>query len=294
VFATLVGGLPRPPLLESATTAELVAAVVAAQEDAGLEPLVDGGLWGSTDVSTVVERWRATSELTDRVVKAVVDGPYSAGTDPATTNAVLRELEEAGCRLVEVHEPSVIAIGADPDARQAFVAAQQRILERVSMHASLAIVGGNADAAGVDTLLAAPYASLTLDLVRGPDNWRLATAASRTTGIVCGALTADPSGDESVEILLYALNYAASTGGRGPDRVGLATAGSLAALPWEVAERRMRRLAEAVRVAGARPDERAAALDPRAVNARSAALGTSELPRGASKARREDATAGLE
>jgi methionine synthase II (cobalamin-independent) len=294
VFATLVGGLPRPPLPESATTAELVAAAVAAQEDAGLDPLVDGGQWGSDDISTIVERWRATTQLTDRVVKAVVVGPFSSEADPAAINAVMRDLEMAGCRLVEVHEPRAIEIGADPDARRAFVAAQRRLLDGLTMHASLAIVGGNADTAGVDTLLAAPYASLTLDLIRGPDNWRLATAAPRATGIVCGALTADPSGDESVEILLYALNYAASTGGRGPDRVGLATAGSLAALPWEVAERRMRRLGEAVRVAGASPDERAAALDPRAVSIRSAALGRFENPRATPAPSRDDTTAGQE
>ena len=47
------------------------------------------------------------------------------------------------------------------------------------------------------------------------------------------------------------------TAGRGPDRVGVATAGSLADVPWEVAERRMRRLGEAVRLAVASPDERA-------------------------------------
>jgi hypothetical protein len=96
---------------------------------------------------------------------------------------------------------------------------------------------------------------------------------------VCGALTADAGGDEAVEILLYALNYAASTAGRGPDRVGVATAGSLADVPWEVAERRMRRLGEAVRLAVAGPDERAAALDPRAISIRSAALGRAGVRR---------------
>jgi hypothetical protein len=94
---------------------------------------------------------------------------------------------------------------------------------------------------------------------------------------VCGAMTAGATGDESVEILLYALNYAASTGGRGPDRVGIATAGGLEGVSWDVAERRMRRLGEAVRLAGAPPDERVAAVDPRAVNARSAALGRSDV-----------------
>jgi hypothetical protein len=291
VFATLIGGLPRPPLAESATTTELVAAAITAQERAGLEPLVDGGQWGSDDVGTVVERWRATAQLTDGVVKAVVAGPFSTGADPARTNAVLLELETAGCLLVEVHEPRAVEIGANPEERRAFVAAQRRLLEAVTMHASLAIAGGSADGAGVDTLLAAPYASLALDLVRGPDNWRLAASAPRASGIVCGALTADPTGDESIEILLYALNYAASTGGRGPDRVGIASAGSYAALPWAVAERRMQRLGEAVRVAEASPEERAAAVDPRAVNARSAALGRSDVRRMPTPTRDEDTTA---
>jgi methionine synthase II (cobalamin-independent) len=297
VFATLLGGLPRPPIPESATAEELVVAALAAQDSAGLEPLVDGGLWGSDDVGTVAERWRATEALTDRVVKALVEGPWSAtvrtapDAEPETferelaatadaANAVLRDLAAAGCPLIEVHEPLATTIGADPAARERFSGAQRRLLDGVhATHASLAITGGNADQAGIETLLAAPYASLALDLVRGPDNWRLAAAAPNVTGIVCGALTADATGDEAVEILLYALSYAASTGGRGPDRVGIATAGSLDGVSWEVAERRMRRLGEAVRLAGAPPHERDAALDPRAISIRSAALGSSGVPR---------------
>ena len=92
-------------------------------------------------------------------------------------------------------------------------------------------------------------------------------------------MTSEAAGDESVEILIYALNYAASTGGRGPARVGIATAGSLADVPWDVAARRMQRLGEAVRLAQASPDERAAALDPRAISIRSAALGRSGVRR---------------
>ena len=291
MFATLLGGLPRPPLREAATSAELVAAAVGAQSEAGLEPLVDGGLWGNADIGTVVERWRATAALTDRAVKAVVEGPWSATTNAGerdlaatadATNAALKELAAAGCPLVEVHEPAAVSIGDDASARERFVDAQRRLLEGVGelgLHVSLAITGGNADRAGIETLLAAPYSSLALDLVRGPDNWRLAAAAPRATGIVCGAMTADAAGDEAVEILIYALNYAASTGGRGPARVGIATAGSLADVPWDIAERRMRRLGEAVRIAEASPDERAAALDPRAISIRGAALGRDGLRR---------------
>ena len=289
MFATLLGGVPRPPLGEAATSAELVAAAIAAQSEAGLEPLVDGGLWGNEEPGTVVERWRATADLTDRAVKAVVTGPVSSGSAVGSLNAVLHELSAAGCPLVEVHEPAAVTLGDDALARERFVAMQRQLLDGIEptgLHVSLAITGGNADGAGIETLLAAPYASLALDLVRGPDNWRLAAAAPRATGIVCGGMTADETGDESVEILIYALNYAASTGGRGGARVGIATAGSLAGVPWEVAERRMRRLGEAVRLAEASPDERAAGLDPRAISIRGAALGRSGVRRAGRRPKR--------
>ena len=135
-----------------------------------------------------------------------------------------------GCPLVEVHEPAVTSLEPDPLKRQRFVETQRRVLDGLDgLHVSLAITGGSAEEAGIDTLLGAPYSSLALDVIRGPDNWRIAAAAPRSVGIVCGAMTSDAGGDEAVEILLYALNYAASTAGRGPDRVGLATAGSLRA-----------------------------------------------------------------
>ena len=75
-------GWPRPPPPDDARSGDLVAAAIGAQEAAGLEPLVDGGLWGSDELGTVVERWRATAALTDRAVKAVVRGPWSATGAP--------------------------------------------------------------------------------------------------------------------------------------------------------------------------------------------------------------------
>ena len=78
MFATLLGGLPRPPLPDDAPSEDLVAAAIRAQEAAGLELLIDGGLWGNDELGTVVERWHATAALTDQTVKAVVLGPWSA------------------------------------------------------------------------------------------------------------------------------------------------------------------------------------------------------------------------
>jgi hypothetical protein len=76
--------------------------------------------------------------------------------------------------------------------------------------------------------------------------------------------------------MLWAAAYAASTAARGPARVGLATAGSLAALPWETAVRKLHRLGEAARLADLPPDELRVSIDPRAVDLRSAALGRVE------------------
>ena len=109
--------------------------------------------------------------------------------------------------------------------------------------------------------------------MNGPDNWRLVVATPGDRGIVCGALPADADHDEGPEMLLWAAGYAASTKGRGPARVGLASASSFAALPWDVAVARMARLGEAARIAALPPEDRGAALDPRAIDSRSAALG---------------------
>lgn len=295
MFATLLGGLPRPPLDQDSPLEALVEAVLRAQEAAGLEPVTDGGFHGEHDP---VGAWSATRRLTERSVKQAITGPFTAGRPegragrvrgPAAArseatlaravalNAVLRELAAAGCPLIEIHEPAATTIGTDEAERALFREAQLRLLDGVEgSHLSLAITGGNADAVGIETLLAAPYLSLAVDLIAGPDNWRLVVAAPGNLGIVCGALSAAPGSDDGPEVLLWAAGYAASTGGRGPLRVGLATASSLAALPWEVAVRKLERLGAAARLAEAPPDARAAALDPRAVSSRSAALGRVE------------------
>ena len=275
MFATLLGGLPRPPLADGAPVAASVEAAIRAQEASGLDPVTDGGFYGE---DRPVEAWRATAALTDRAVKQVVTGPYTAGRRDGddvlararALNAVLRELAAVGCPLIEVHEPAATSIGDDPAERELFSAAHRSLLDGVhGTHLSLAITGGNADRAGIATILAAPYASLAVDLIAGPDNWRLVVATPGDRGIVCGALPVTDPGDDGPEALLWAADYAASTGGRGPLRVGLATASSLADLPWPVAVRKLERLGEAARLADLPPGERARHLDPRAVSSRS-------------------------
>jgi methionine synthase II (cobalamin-independent) len=284
MFATLLGPLPRPPLPPDLSPTVVLEAVVRAQEAAGLEPLIDGGFGVG---ATPVERWRATAALTDRPVKAVLIGPYSTAAHPDEVpakaeagNADLRALAAAGCPYLEIHEPGATDIGADATRRTRFRDAHRRLLDGVDgPHLSLVITGGSADAAGLDTLLAAPYASLAVDLIEGPDNWRLVAAAHGDLGIVCGALSTARHADDRVEILLWAADYAASTAGRGRLRVGLGSASSLAHLPWDVAVRKLKVLGEAARLADLPADERRLRLDPRAVDIRSAALGQVQAKR---------------
>ena len=262
-------------------------AAIRAQEEAGLEPITDGRL-GS---GPVVERWRRAASLTSRAVKQALPGPYSTGWldgDDATAEqrramtleaaqvarAHVEALAAAGCPMVEIEETEAGRIGADVVERELFRAAHRIVAEGVEgTHLSLSIAGGAADTAGVETILAAPYASLAVDLIAGPDNWNLVTRTARERGIVVGALSA-ANPEEPKEVLLWGAHYAASTAGRGIERVGLGSAGTWADLTWDEAVRRMRALGEAARLAALPPSEELRrSLDPRAVSARRAALG---------------------
>ena len=278
MFATLLGSLPRPPLADDAAPEALLDAVLELQAQHGLEPLTDAG-WG-LGRQDAVAAWQASAGRTDRLVKAVVEGPFTSGRPADELRAVLLALADAGCRWIEVHEPAATGIGADADARARFMGLHASLTADLGadMHLSLAITGGSADDAGVETLLAGAYASLAVDLIDGPDNWRLATAWPAERGLICGALSTREGSDDGPEMLLWAARYGASTRGRGPARVGLATAGSLAALPWSLAAEKVRRLGDAVRLATAPREELLASIDPRAIDKRSAALGRYEPP----------------
>jgi hypothetical protein len=225
MFATLLGGLPRPPLPDDADPGSLVDATIAAQVEAGLEPITDGGWRGPV---SPVEAWTATSARTDRLVKQTVVGPVTTGGGIAgarSLNGVLRSLAAAGCPLIEIHEPDLAGIGDDLDAWTLVRDLHAAVTDGVAgTHLSLAVTGGAIDPAGFDAVLAAPFASYAVDLIAGPENWRFVRAVPGERGIVCGALAVDPAGDEGPETLLWAAAYAASSQGRGRDRVGLSTA----------------------------------------------------------------------
>jgi methionine synthase II (cobalamin-independent) len=292
VFATLIGAYPAPR--EPLAPDDAVRGTVEELAAAGLEPISDGRgaerAATAADVERIVAAWRLAASPTDRAVKQALVGPYSmtrdpagrgaAGASPATVaesiRATIEALTAAGCPLIEIEEPAAVDVGGDEPERRRFSDALRTATTGLgdAVHLSLVITGGNADAIGGATLFDLPFSSYAFDLIAGPDNWRLIAEAPGDRGIVCGAL--DPSADaaDHPELLIWASHYAASTGGRGLVRVGLANASSLGGLSRERAHAKVEVLATAARLAAAAsPDELAAALDPRAVDIRSAATG---------------------
>ena len=112
-----------------------------------------------------------------------------------------------------------------------------------------------------------PAESLVINPIRDPESWRAAATWPGDRGLILALIPAP--GDEEpepVEILLWAVRYAASLGGRGLERVGVA--GMLpmvkGALNPDEAEKRIALLERLVQLSSANEESLRAELDPRA------------------------------
>jgi len=170
----------------------------------------------------------------------------------------------------------------DEAGREAFAALHRALLDGLAqrLSVSLAITGGDATALGPEALFAAPNRSRVFDLLDGPEGWRLVAVAPPERGIVVGVGDASGRRGARLEDVVWAAGYAASTGGRGMDRIGIAPSGSLAGLAPDRARAVLDLLGEAARAIAGGRDEVLRRLDPRAIDARSAALGQYREPRG--------------
>ncbi|HEY7132622.1 MAG TPA: hypothetical protein VH440_10240, partial [Candidatus Limnocylindrales bacterium] len=201
MFSTMLGPIPAIDLAELSAT--------------GVELLSTGrALPAGATPDEAIEAWRAAAAATDRPVKQVLAGPYSAGRDTARSGpgdlaerlrATVGALAEAGCPFVEIDEPEALAIAVVDGERRRFIDAHRRLLDGIGgVHVSLALTGGNLDGAGPATFFDLGYASFAFDLIAGPDNWRLIVQAPGDRGIVCGALSPAGDGDETPELLVWA------------------------------------------------------------------------------------------
>ena len=131
MFSTLLGSLPaldHPNASPSDVLGELAGA--------GLELLATGAEPppADADPATVVGMWTAAAAATDRPVKQVLAGPYSAGrggwrSQPTALaeqlGATIRALGDAGCPVVEIDEGGALAIGSVEAERRRFTEAHR-------------------------------------------------------------------------------------------------------------------------------------------------------------------------
>lgn len=285
MFATLLGAYSKA--LDASSPDDTVRDVIAELDAAGLEPLSDGRgareVRSHKDATLIVEAWQLSQSWTSRAVKQAIVGPYTLAQASAAEPVTLAEpihdaiaaLAAAGCPLVEIEEPAAVGI-RDERERGLFVEGLRAATAGLgdSVHLSLVLTGGNVDSLGAATFFDLPFSSYAFDLIAGPDNWRLITQAPGDRGIVVGALDPSSEAGDRPEVLIWAAQYAASTGGRGLVRVGLANGSGLGGLTRERARVKVRALADAARIAStSSPEELMAALDPRAIDIRSAAAG---------------------
>jgi hypothetical protein len=161
-----------------------------------------------------------------------------------------------------VESPELTAVA--PSSRDPLA---ERMAALAGVHRALLPVGGNLVGMTRDQWLQIPAESLVINPIRDPESWRAAATWPGDRGLILAIVPAP--GDEEpepVEILLWAVRYAASLGGRGLERVGVA--GMLptrnARLDAEEAARRIALLERLVTLASANEETLRAELDPRA------------------------------
>ena len=178
-------------------------------------------------------------------------------------------------------DPAAFTSEPDTDATIQFVecpeltitepATRKHLAERLTaltgVHRALLPVGGNLVGMSREEWLQIPAESLVINPIRDPESWRAAATWPGDRGLILALVPAP--GDEAaepVEILLWAVRYAASLGGRGLDRVAVAGMLPIAkAVPDPVeAQKRIALLERLVKLSSANEETLRAELDSRA------------------------------
>jgi len=286
------GGLEAPAFTLAADS--YVREVTAEQVDAGLDMVEDafarvpgtgvvglasGLRSGSITPSALAAAWRSLAAGVEVRTKVVLPGPWTLAQDwpggltwgSARERSVrlivdsLAALGSAGCPMVMLSEPALVAAGSDRrtwrDVADTMEAAC--VDAAASLHLCLAITGGAPDTAGHAVLAALPFASHVVDVTAGPAAWAYLAALPAERGVIVGAVDAASGLLDDPEMLVWAAALAAEAGGRGSVRVGIAPSGSMAGIDRHHARRKIEQMGLALRLARMGPlGEVARALQP--------------------------------
>ncbi len=237
-------------------------------------PLVKACLLGPLSMTVAAGEALAPRSSADPAGSAAPALSAGRAAAVARVREAIRSLHAAGAPIVQVDEPWTLHAGAATAVgRAAATAAWSEMLDGVEGHVTLALPGGGATNVGADAMVAAPFSSYLVDLIHGPDDWREVGHLPGERGVILGVADLRPGRRDTREVLVWAARHAAAMHGRGLQRVGLTTSAGLESLPREAARERLARLAEVAGLAALQGADLASRLDPRSIDARSAALG---------------------
>lgn len=222
-------------------------------------------LSGAVAPADVVDAWRRADAAAAVLVKQVLPGPWTSAEALAPTpadrptiardlvewlGATMHALAQAGCPLVEVHEPAATRPAAETDGPPMLgTLAALADAAPDGLQVTLALPAGAVPRRLHGAVAALPFRSFLIDVTAGPGSWRLIGLLRPETGVVVGAVDARTTATDDPEMLVWAATLAAEMDDRGPDRVGIAPSASLAGIDRFHARTKIAQLGMAVRLA---------------------------------------------
>ncbi len=223
------------------------------------QPVIEGPVAWREPVT--VRAYTFAAEHSAKPVKAVLTGPYTlarlsldqhyGSVDALATayaealNAEAKALQQAGATLIQFNEPAIVK---HKDDFPQFAGLCRRLVEGLTAETALYLYFGDVD--GIyPQVLELPFALIGLDFIEGAPNEALLHRTPFTKKLGLGIVDARNTRMESVEHMAERIRTLAA--GLPPDQVHVSPSAGLEFLPREVAQEKLRRMAQAVRQAEA-------------------------------------------
>ena len=221
------------------------------------QPVIEGDI--SWREPATVRDYKFAVEHSAKPVKAVLTGPYTlarlsvdkhygsvtkaAAAFAEALNQEARALQDAGANHIQFNEPAIVH---NKDAFPEFAALCDRLLEGLTVETALYLYFG--DIEGIyPQVLDLPFGLIGLDFVMGPANEALLRQTPFTKKLGLGIVDARNTRLETPEQIAERIRTLGA--GLPPDHLHVSPNTGLEFLPREVAQEKLRRLAEAVRQA---------------------------------------------
>ena len=221
------------------------------------QPAVDADITWSEPIT--VRDYSFAVEHSPKPVKAVRTGPYTlarlsvdhhyqsvdalALAFAEALNQEAKALQDAGASLIQINEPAILQF---KDDYSTFAAACSRVTDGLTVETALYLYFG--DAEGIyPQILDLPFDLIGLDFVMGPQNEALLKRSPFTKKLGLGIVDARNTRLESPDDIAGKIR--ALGDGIDPDNIHVSPSAGLEFLPREVAQEKLRRLANGVRQA---------------------------------------------